>query len=354
MIAITLGLLLIAGMATLFYSSSQSHRELEKATRQIENGRYATEMLREEIELAGFYGDYVPISSATWATPDPCTTVLNSMGFSTAPLSLSTGVFGYDSTSSLSTGCASVLAHKRSGTDVLVVRRTSTTATAVASVQSGEYYLQASNCADSPAEAPFVLGKQQASFVLHGVKPVGSPPTCLGGDLNPVRKYMVRIYFVADCNDCSGTGDGIPTLKLAELTAGTSTCATDPAVACGSFVLHPLAEGIENLQLEYGVDTTVPSDGIADAYWTAADIPLATDTPLVADPQRQWNNVVSVKAFVLARNTEPTAGYTNTKKYVLNSSGDPATGVGPFNDGYRRHAYDVAARANNISGRKQQ
>ena len=344
MIGVTIGLILMAGMASLFVSSSQSHNELEKASRQIENGRYAIETLREDIQLAGYFGDYLPPSSAVWTSPaEPCTTILNDMGFSLPPVvptppTLAPGIFGYESAATLSTDCATTLANKRSGTDVLVIRRASTATVTAATAVTGQYYFQVSNCSDSPVENAYVLGKLPASFTLHGVRPTGTPATCLNGDVSPVRQYMVHIYYVADCNDCSGGGDGIPTLKMAELTAGTGACAADPAVACGSFSLRPVAEGIENMQLEYGVDTT-GSDGIPDVYQTAGSV-------------ANWANVVSVKAFVLARNTETTSGYTNSKTYVLNSSGGAA--VGPFNDAYRRHAYAMSARANNIAGRRQQ
>ena len=345
MFSITIGLVLMAGMATLFVSTSQSHNELEKASRQIENGRYAVETLREDIQLAGFYGDYLPPSSAVWASPaDPCTTVLASMGYSLPPVpstpALAPGIFGYESAATPSAGCTALLANRRSGTDVLVIRRVTTSAVEVAAVAAGQYYFQVSNCSDTPVESAFVLGKLPAGFTLHKVRPAGTPASCVNGDVSHVRQYLVHIYYVADCNDCTGNGDGIPTLKMAELSAGDSSCASDATDACGSFTLRPIAEGIENLQLEYGTDTS-GADGIPDAYQTAG---------AVAD----WANVVSVKAFVLARNTETTAGYTDTKVYVLNSSGDAATAVGPYGDQYRRHAYAVAARANNIAGRRQQ
>ncbi|MBI4983927.1 MAG: PilW family protein [Rhodocyclales bacterium] len=317
MIALTIGLVIMAGMASLFVASSQSHGELEKASRQIENGRYAIATLREDIQLAGFYGDYVPPTGAgvQWTSPaDPCTTVLANMGFSLPPVpsppTLPPGLFGYESAATLSTNCTAVLANRRSGTDVLVVRRVATSAVEVATVAAGQYFFQVSNCSDTPAESVFVLGKLPAGFTLHKVRPAGTPASCLNGDVSQVRQYLVHIYYVADCNDCSGSGDGIP------------------------------AEGIENLQLEYGADSS-GSDGRPDAYQLASAV-------------SDWANVVSIKAFVLARNTETTTGHTDTKAYVLNSSGDASTAVGPFNDSYRRHAYAVTARANNIAGRRQQ
>src|SRR6185295_13808937 len=103
---------------------------------------------------------------------------------------------------------------------------------------------------DTPGEIAYVLAKNPVSFTLHTVKPTGTPPSCMNGGLAPIRQYFVRIYYVATCNDCAGAGDGIPTLKMVELTSGSSTCMTDPAVACGSMTTRSIAEGIENIQFE--------------------------------------------------------------------------------------------------------
>src|SRR4029077_9116717 len=64
------------------------------------------------------------------------------------------------------------------------------------------------------------------------------------------NQYRTHIYFVAN-ND--QPGDGIPTLKRAELGAG-------------AFTIVPLVEGVENLQLEYGLDTSVPTTGSPAVY----------------------------------------------------------------------------------------
>lgn len=347
MVAITIGLFILAGMVTLFAANSASMQELEKSSRQVESGRYAVEMLRDEVQLAAFYGDYMPASSTVWTIPDPCTTALGEMGFSgsMSPANVPTGIFGYESAQSLTTNCATVLANRKSGTDVFVVHRAGTESMAAASVVDGPFNLQVSNCSDFPLEAPFVLAKTKASFSLHDVKPAGNPASCLNGTLSPVRPYVTRIFFVADCNSCAGSGDGIPTLKMAELTST-------------GFQLRSVAEGIENLQIEYGIDTA-GNDGVADLY-VKADAAELNDTNTSGSPPvttitpgaNKWANVVSVRFFVLARNTESTPGYQDTKKYILDSAGLPATAVS-FSDGVKRHVFSLTARANNVAGRRQ-
>jgi type IV pilus assembly protein PilW len=131
-------------------------------------------------------------------------------------------------------------------------------------------------------------------------------------------RYRTHVYFVANNNE---TGDGIPTLKRAELGAGGFT---DPV---------PLVEGIEDLQIEYGLDKPTV-DGAPDSYAAA---PASID---------DWRSVVSVKIGLLARNTEKTQGYTDPKTYTLLSNA-----AASYADGYKRHAFQSTVRLNNPSGR---
>ena len=365
MIASTLGLLILSTMITVFVNTSNTRNEVDRANRQIENGRFAVDMLKEDIQLAAFYGDYLPTSAITWTTPDPCSLILNNMGFTAGNVPV--GIYGYPG--SVIAGATpetapngvhepSCLTNRKAATDILVVRRVSTTqlkidadengtrdtnvtnengATGVTVASLGRgYYFQASNCADTPTEAAYVMDKNPTSFALHTVKPTGTPSSCMNGGLTPVRQYVVRIFYIATCNDCTGSGDGIPTLKMVELTPGSAVCTTTATVACGSMTTVSIAEGIENLQFEYGLDTN--SDGTPDSYSVA---------PAAAD----WPNVMLVKVFLLARNTEQTPDHIDTKTYSLASDGATLSGS-PFNDKYKRHVYAATVRANNIANRR--
>jgi len=362
MIASAIGLVILAAVSYVFLSSSQSRTEMAKASRQIENGRYAIEELRKEIQLAGFYGEYPALPLPTWTTPDPCATSLSSMGFAPVGYGWNTsgntlvpvGIYGYRD----SDATPSCISNRMSNTDILVVRRVSTTAinidanndnsadanvdtdgngatdTAYASLGSG-YYLQVSNCSDIPAEFPFAFDHDVSKFTLHKAIPAGTPSTCLSGSLSTLRRLSIQIFYISTCNHCSGAGDGIPTLKVAELTPAASPCSASVTAPCGTWTTRAIAEGIQNMQIEYGIDSPT-ADGTPDTYTDGA----------VAD----WSTVVSVKLFLLARNTETTAGYTDTKQYLLNSVGAPA--LAAFNDNYKRHVYTATVMATNIAGRR--
>ena len=57
MVSITIGLLLVSAMATLIANNSAHRQEVEQASRQIENGRYAMQVLSEDLHHAGYYGE---------------------------------------------------------------------------------------------------------------------------------------------------------------------------------------------------------------------------------------------------------------------------------------------------------
>src|SRR3990167_259795 len=81
MISITIGLLILSAMTTLFVNQSKTRAELDKSNRMIDNGRYALELLSENLRLAGFYGELDPstcrseqtISATVQAAPAPLT-----------------------------------------------------------------------------------------------------------------------------------------------------------------------------------------------------------------------------------------------------------------------------------------
>ena len=162
-------------------------------------------------------------------------------------------------------------------------------------------YFQASSC-NSPTELGsgnvatyYVLDTNAASFTLH-------QKDCVTAAVQ--YQYRTHIYFVAN-ND--KPGDGIPTLKRAELGAG-------------AFTIVPLVEGIENLQIEYGIDTAVPTTGSPAVY--TADPDSYNGLRRARHCRPPGANTVAAKINVLARNTTPTQGYVDTKVYSLGLKSD--------------------------------
>ena len=145
MIAMTIGLLLLAGLTTIFVSSSSASRELQQTSQQIENGRYAIDVVTQDLRLSGFYGhlhDLGAIAMPGTIPPDPC----ESANLAELQKDLHFPVQGYrgtihattpasDTAPDISaTSCGGLLtaANLKAGSDILVVRRADTNALAAA------------------------------------------------------------------------------------------------------------------------------------------------------------------------------------------------------------------------------
>lgn len=336
MIATTIGLLVLAGMTTMFVTNNNAQAEIEKANRQIENGRYSTQLLGDDIRNAGYYGEFDPsVLAAPAVMPDPC-----SVSLSDIKAALPLFVQGYNNVSASVLSCVEdVLA----GTDIVVVRHTSTCTidnTSCAVNTAGAPYFQASWC-DNPSELGsgntsdfYALDTDTANMTRHMRD---CTQTAGSGTLAPIRYLQIYIYFIAN-NDRAG--DGIPTLKRVEISNKNGALAVTTVA---------LAEGVENLQMEYGLDTN--NDGATDVYTTdpASYGGCSADTCAVAN----WTSVVSAKLHLLTRNTQADATYTDSKTYVLGANADGSANViTPSNTHYKRHVFQSTVVLPNPSGRR--
>ncbi|MBB5199568.1 PilW family protein [Glaciimonas immobilis] len=326
MISITIGLLLLAGITTLIAQQSSARAEIDKSGRQIENGRYALTLLQDDIQHAGFYGQYSGAITTLAALPDPCATDL-----ATIDASLAMPLQGYDAPTTVPAPLSACLldANHIAGTDILVVRRleATDTLTTIAGAVAGQVYVQT-----TPDGKVTGSGSDTTVFTLT------QKDATTAAEL---RKYVEHIYFLSPCNvyatgatSCTSAADGgspVPTLKRLEITSTAGTTA---------FTTTPLVDGIQNMQFDYGIDSALlgPTDT------GTPNFPFVT-APGITD----WPNVMAVQVNLLARNVDPSVGYIDTKTYNLGVAGT----VGPFSDAYKRHAYTAAVRAVNPSGRRE-
>jgi type IV pilus assembly protein PilW len=333
MVAILLGLFLIVGLISLLVSTVTSRSELDKTGRQIENGRYALQVLSEDIQMAGFVGASASTAFETVA-PTPCPANVAALGYfamtspgtSTVPLP----VQGLSST-------PSCISNVMAGTAMLVVTRVNTSVVSPAAAVAAEAYLQVSTCANDTLPFAAASGASAASFPLM-------QKDCLATKLAPLRKIVQHVYFVSPCNVC-GT-DTVPTLKMAEYLEG-------------EMKITALVEGIENLQFDYGID--MDANGSPDCYTSNPASPPASEIAVGVCPQTtppydwtaamtNWANVMAIRIHVLARNTETSSTWTDARTYEM---GLAVPAAGPFNDHIKRHVYSTVARLYNSSGQRE-
>jgi type IV pilus assembly protein PilW len=104
------------------------------------------------------------------------------------------------------------------------------------------------------------------------------------------------------------------------------------------FCAEPIAVGIEDFQVEYGIDAN--GDGAPNGNYT--DAPAASV---------DWTDVMGVRVHLLARGTTD-VGAQGGKTYVLGED-VPKEVVDP-GDGFSRHLFSGTARLVNPSGRREQ
>ena len=330
LVALAIGLVLVAGVATVAVNTGQSHRQLTQISEHLENGRYAIEVLREDLRHAGYFGELYELPGLPASLPDPCDTDPITL-IPTVIAGLPLAVQGANNPTSPPLTCISA-SDFSAGSDVLAIRRVSTEPITLADINPGRLYLQArgrifaigfcssaSNCAGADSSGAALTGTPASLFSL--TQKDGSTPA-------DIRAAHVHVYFIRPWTETPG--DGIPTLARVILTDG----GTAPAMTT-----EPLVSGIENMQIQYGLDNGASggtaNDGAPDEY--------------VRNPSgiAGWANVVAVRVNLLVRQTAATGGYTDATTYDLGEGGITPGGV------YQRHVFSTVVRLVNIGGRRE-
>lgn len=321
MIGLTIGLVLLTVLATVFDRTSGGRSDLERVSRLIENSRFAVDVIGDDMRHAGFYGTFLPPSDTIFTDTSPCNwnvADIASLGWqpTATPPRFPAQLIGWDDplAGDLALGC---LPARIPGTDVIVVRRVSADTVAAAAVDVRNVYVQASQCIN---DAPSLkVSNLAAQFNLRTA-------ACDPANLAAIRRYFVRGYYVAGCNECAPS-DGIPTLKRIEI--------VDNALRVVS-----LAEGVVNMQVEYAFDTN--DDGSPEQF-------LTSTTP-GATPTSFWSNVVAVRLHMLMRSTE--SGHAATTSPGVYDLG-PGHNAETCPVGFKCRLVSTTMRLNNIAGRRE-
>jgi type IV pilus assembly protein PilW len=180
-------------------------------------------------------------------------------------------------------------------------------------------YVQASSC--SSDTQILKTGKIAANF---SSAPLLRQKDC-ATSVTSVWPYLSRTYFLS-------APSGVPTLSVAELDNS-------------GIRIIPLAEGVEDMHLSYGLD--FDADGSPDCF--ADDLAGAqpAQCPSWAGSELdKWSNVTAVSIRFLVRSTETFRDWTDTRTYDLGR----AAASGPFNDAYKRQVFSVAIPLPNVGG----
>ena len=300
MIAMALGLAIVAGVSTLSLNATQSYRALNQGGELIENGQYALRILKNDLEHAGFFGvydGYKPKPTYPAALPDPCNTEISSRPYDFWDFDYLFPVVGYGSPPDK---CKEKI--KNALSDILVIRRGDT--------------------------SPIEFGKS-ADGDLHS-KPDSFSFT--PDDSKDIRKYDIHIYYIA----IPSSGQNIPILYRFSPTDNNP-------------IPQPIVDGIESLRLMFGVDGSLSSVATCNPDLTLGDGAPDNYFPLDSFKcWKDWSNVVSVRLDLLVRTTESDPNYTDAKTYSLGN-----VSFTPTEKNYRRRVYSQVVRLVNVSGRRE-
>lgn len=302
MIAMALGLMLTLGIATLFTQTRQSFNQDEQIATMQANLRFAIEVVVADASMAGFWGGVLePISIQN----DTTLSIANDCGVGAAgdwAYDLSSPISGVDNATAAEAAAAFNCINAgefRAGTDVIAVKRVR----GLAIEDDPNECVHDFNATDTLQDDTVYLADNGMTGLLFAQPKSGA--IAVGGCVEN-REYTPTVHYIRTFS--TAADDGIPTLCRKVMVMGATPTMTTEC----------LVEGIEQLQIEYGVDAN--SDGLPERYVSA---------PTAA----QWPTVTAIRVHLLARSLRPEQGYTNPKSYVLGN-----TTVTPADNFYRRSA----------------
>lgn len=284
MVAMSLGLLISAGVITIFIDTKETQRTQDMLVDVQETGRAAIDILTYDLRMAGAAGLTYPLSPITVSTSAPpnisndCfTTASQAFDWATALATTPSGekspaVYGEDDIGSDGTSkvfkCIKAKGNAlpaQPDSDILSVHYTQPEPVKAADLKAAHLYARTSLSSAKIFQCP----KGKSGTNCAPALPAGSE----------YHEIVSRVYYIRPWS--ISTSDGIPT--LVRLDAGS-----------GQIVGEPLIEGIRSLQITYGIDND--NDGYVDRFKTAAQMP-ALDSP--AGLTSDWSKIKAVRVALL-------------------------------------------------------
>lgn len=261
LVAITIGALLIFGATQVYVDSRNTYETNETAARLQETARYAISVLEPDIRMSNYWGlvkgsgivtEQAAQTEASAGGPDGCGTnyardLLNNLEATNNAYSLTCTAYGAGAVASA---------------DTLTIRRASTTVT---SSTSGRLQICSTR----------IMGRL---FSDGGV--------CTAAPAGQVNDLIVNAYYV---DRDSVQQAGVPALRRWSLVTGPS------------FESQEIIPGIEDMQVQFGVDPTGTS-GTATRYVNPEALPAGAQ-------------VVAVRLWLLVRAENPEVGFVDGRVY---------------------------------------
>lgn len=291
MTALAIGTFLMIGAITVFMQGRSAFRVTESLARLQENGRFALDTLEPDVRMAQYWGlTNRPELVSGRATESPISTAggLSVCGPNWV-IDLDHAIAG--SNNRYAWDCAEPNADASS--DTLVVRRVAETTSTVSQVNA------------APVGTLFVRSVRGG---VDGQIFAGATPARFDPMTQELHQLIVNGYYVH--TQSTTLGNTVPSLRMKTLVAG------------GTLEDREVLPGVENMQIQFGIDTDAPgavNRGTIDRYVNA-------DDPLLAG-----SGILALRVWLRLRAERIENGFTDTVTYSYADEN-----AGPFNDAFRR------------------
>lgn len=328
MVALVISLILMAGVGTIYVNSKNAYHVQERLSRLQENGRFAMHFLMRDIRMAGYLGCFPEIESFNSTLNDPSNFYFDPTIAVEGIDDHAAGAVWYPSTST------EVPADIADGTDLIALRMVDpSTAVHIAKPMPNT---------SAVIDLTDVTGFSEGDIIMLS--------DCATGDMMQVTSVLSGSGAIKlQHNSGSGFSPGNSTQKLQKSYDENGVVFK---YTTRRFYIKPnaqgvkslyrddngkneqeLVEGIEDLQLTYGVDSD--GDGLPNRYYRAGEAGLQTAA--------QWSNVVSVRFGILARSLNSSDIDTDTVEHDVNGKL-----VGPLNDRHQRRVFQATILLRNV------
>jgi type IV pilus assembly protein PilW len=326
MVALTIGLIILVAVSTLFVSSRQTYVTQDNLARLQENARFAMQFLVKDLRRAGYYGCVSEISPESIHS-----TLANSSAFEyNAQVALEGAENASASTTWYPSGTSTLPGGIIGGTDAITIRMADADSSiyidsempntsaelkvnSVTGLTTGDI-IMVSDCASADIMQitqiqPSALHLQHNAGAGNQYSPGNATQVLskayspsLDGQRTRVMKFVTRQYFIAQ------GASGNPALWRKDTNV--------PAVE--------LVDGIESLQVLYGKNTDGLSPKKPNIYLKAGQAGLQTPA--------DWSAVVAVRVGILARTISDKQTDIDNAKYDVD--GDCLPGALPTDPCY--------------------
>lgn len=331
MVAITLGLIILAVLSQVYVSSKKTYRVQEALSRLQENGRYAVDFLGRDIRMAGYMGCIG--GGTTLNSIANSVTGLTLLNTTTNPPSLE-GVIGYEQASVPTSGFPVLRAEVKANTDVIEIQHFSTNSAKVTTpgtptkaniqIQGNPLNFQAqdvlvvTSCVKADFfQATTVSAGSGSVTIAHSSSTntsnftVGEYSEENGAEVSRLESSVYYIGTTAAGYACPASSLCRKRLGFYLIADGNKFCTNATIGTTQGYCVEQVAEGVEDLQVLYGVNTTSNNHNTADKFVDAASI----TTNNCATSQLCWPHVVSARINLLLRTVDTTISPDNVLTY---------------------------------------